>query len=178
MKTLKTNKQSGFTMVEILVAAALFVLVTAMILITFIGLAESSSMTTANSEMHSGIRNGLDIISKDIRKSSSVLSCYDNHYILLQVEESSGATTNFYYIYDSNLLRIINWQWPSEWPLVTPVIASCVTNITFSLYKKDGTATTVASEAAMIDVTINTSASVRSKTYSDTLRTRVMMRNK
>lgn len=176
---MKTNSstRSGFTLVELMIATALFVLVTAMILMTFMGLTESTTATTANSEMNSSIRYGLDIMTRDIRKSSAVIGYNNGYWIILRVEEPSSTTTNLFYRYNDQILKIVDWHWPM-WPYPSAVIASGVTNIFFTFYKNDGTPTVISSQADMVDVSIATVANVRSKGYEDSLKARVKLRNR
>ncbi len=175
MKHININRSdNGFSLVEVLMALAIFMIVGAISLTAFMTLGKGAATTTVNSEMLANARYALDLITRDIRKSSAVVASSTNS-IGLRVQETSGQIDVYYACQNNNLTKFTFRGTNIE----NMLIATGVVNfVSFSFYARDGTSSTTFSNAAMIDVALSIQGSVQSDTYNNILRTRIVMRNK
>ncbi len=174
-----TGNNSGFTLVEMFITLAIFMIVGAMSFTAFITLSQGASTVTIGSEIHASARHAVDVITRDIRKSSSVLSCSQNR-IGLRVPDASSSVDVYYAVVNNSIdnrsdlimmtFRDPNWE--------NTVIASGITDMSFAFYKRDGVTTDTFHNAVMVDISLTTEGSLQSETYENTLQTRIVMRNK
>lgn len=166
----KDNKSSaGFTILELMMSVALLGLIVGLSMSSYLALAKAANIATKCSEMHTDLREAMDIMSRDIMCSGNVMAAGSN-YIKLEARRTA-TTQTVYYIHSAGKL----YQLDSS----LKIIADDVDEFQYTLYAEDGvTVAGVATNAWSIDMLVKTERTLGTEVFDDVLQTRVMLRNK
>ena len=160
----------GFTLIEVMVAAAVGLLVIGLVLVSFITLSVSSTADARYATMHHGIRNTLDRMSRDIHSAEAVTACSALSSFTIRAVTESGTESITYLLDGDTVYRRTTTR---KKPLTDKVAAMQVT-----MYSSDGAATLSVTEAAALEVALLVSNKVVRLDQTDALRMRATLRNK
>ncbi len=173
------RQRAGFTLVEVLVAAAIGALVLTAIMSTYIFSARSFAHVSNYTEMHGDTRRILDLMGRDVRASSAVTTALSTNVALrVPTAFSNGSVvsnkTVSYWIQNGMVYRReVNTG------TVTTMLATNVTSLTFSFYDSAGSATSATGSVKRIEAALNLRKRVLGKTnIVATTSARWEMRNK
>jgi type II secretion system protein J len=166
-----TQNAAGFTLVEVMIVAALTLMAVSLSISSFLTLARASTSASAYAHMHAELRHAMDVLERDIRAGISVSGSdqANSSRITLQVKTISGDEQIVYYTYGTTLYRRQGGQ--------ARELANGLSSVNFTLLDANGAATTSAN-ANTIEIVLKGSARILSNTCEDILQTRVQMRNK
>jgi hypothetical protein len=171
MKHRRQNRKA-FTLVEMMIASAIAFVAIAMSLSSFMMLASATTSSAIYTRMHGEIRHAMDLIERDIRAGIGVAWAYNGHRdrIVVLIKTTTGDEYVYYYKTGTTLYRWRSGQ--------VREVAEGLSDVDFTMLDDGGNVTTTIGSAAAIDVTLTASSEVLSKTCSDSLRTRIAMRNR
>lgn len=113
------NKQSGFTLIEIMIAMAVFSMSIIIITISFVGLVRSQRTATEDRATQQNARVIIEDIVRDIRAASSVSECVVNGKQALLVNKETAV---IYYPDSDN--KLIRGTFTAGTPSCTPPASS------------------------------------------------------
>lgn len=165
-------RRQAFTLVEMMIASAIAFVAIALSISSFMMLASATTSSALYTRMHGEIRHAMDMIERDFRAGIRVAWAYAGHLdrIVLLIKTTAGDEYVYYYKTGTTLYRWKSGQLRE--------IAQGLADVEFEMVDDSGNSTTAIGSAAAIDVTLDASSTVLSKTHNDVLRTRIVMRNK
>lgn len=172
MKRLILKTNSGFTLVEMMVALATGTLVTIVILVSFGRLSASLKATENYRDMHHDVRHAINLMRRDITKGAGVSACVSSNRLEMTVQNSGTNTVPVVYsLLSNNLVRAESSG--------TPVtLATGVDKVTFTLYNQAGVLTSDLSDTHFVGVKMEMKIRGVRDTYVDELQVRSRMRAK
>jgi Tfp pilus assembly protein PilW len=173
MNPVHTEKQGGFTLVELMVAVTVGTLAVVLILSVYLAISTSLAASADYREMHHEVRHAMDRLRKDITGGSAVSQHTASS--LLAVTTTAGGSTNPV----SVVYALANHQLSRTVASGTPVIlATGVDQVLFTLYDESGVDTASLTDACSVGVKIEIERQGVRNTYEDVLETRNRMRRK
>lgn len=168
----RRRASGGFTLVEIMVAAAVGMLVIAMSMSSFLALSRAAAGSVNAASVHSQLRIGMDRVTSDLIGASAITTWYPKNYIIFNALTPSGSESRilYHYKYGKLFYTLRGGKWT--------VLIENVDDVTFTLYDADGDETTVPVEAVSVGVKISGTRQWARESYSDEVYARVMLRNK
>ena len=160
----------GFTLTEMMIAAAITVVTISLTMSSFMTLTKAATSSASYTHLHGELRHAMDMIERDLRAGVNVIwAPGPSNGIGLEIKTAAGNERVYYYRQDTTL-----YCWKND---RSREIATGLSGVTFSILDADGKPTTIMANASAVDITLNGSTTVLSKNCTDTLRTRIVMRN-
>ena len=152
----------GFTLVELMVAAALGAMVLAGVLTTNLQLMRSGTRVTQYAEMSAQVRRGLEQLEVDV-KSASDLTWNSSSDITLTVPTSSGSTRQVTYAWTSATQSFFLVPGASSAATTgrvylvrgIPALSDGSAGVTFARYDRDGNTVTTPLATKRLQVSLN-----------------------
>lgn len=166
-------RKRGFTMVEVMVAAALLSVCTAMAMAGFIRVINATVASVKCAEMHRELRNGLARMSRDVMEAEVVYDYGSGTFLILQKPLSTGGIVYVYYlVYENYLYRFQSNRPGSE------ILGDNFAYLKARYYDLNGDPITSINSATLVQIYLGGKATNRGVTYTDQVETRVRLRNK
>lgn len=160
----------GFTLVEVMISAALGITVITLAMTTFLNLSFASASGITNTMINRNLRYALNVSSRDLSSAYQILAYAPSSYVYFSRKTATGDANNFLYMSGTTFRR---WQDGSSLEL-----ASGIDSVVFTLYDEDGNITTAPSEAKAVNVALSAEASNFRQSFDDEMQVRVFLRNK
>ncbi len=170
----RADRKCGFTLVEVLVAAALLSVCTAMAMAGFSRVINVTVASVKSAVMHQELRNGMSRMSRDIMESNSVYDYWSGTWTFLSLYKptAAGGVYVYYLVHDSKLYRLqsdgMGWQ----------ILGNNFESLSARFFNLDGEPVTAVASATLVNVKLGGKVSSRGIVYKDTVETRVRLRNK
>jgi prepilin-type N-terminal cleavage/methylation domain-containing protein len=174
----RARRQSGFTLVETLIASAVGAVIVGAVVTTYIISLRGFSGVANYVEIHNDGRIAVDRFARDMRAVNSVTTFNANGPVVIKIPtafSSSGSVTaskTVTYTFSNSAL------YRNDSVLGNSMLATNISAVVFRLYDRVGSNTTVLSSAKGIQIDVSLQKHVASKIQSeDYLSARVAMRN-
>lgn len=150
----QTRAQSGFTLVEIIVATSLSLILLASVFATFLSFAESIKKVGAYSEMNQQSRFLLETFARDVRVAEDITAATANS-IVIQLPSTAPYNGNTVeYTYDSGLEIFSRLERDSGGVQVgaSRILLDGVTQFAFSYFNPLGDALDISTDSLLLSV--------------------------
>lgn len=156
----------GFTIVEVMVAAALGAFVLAGVLTANLQVIRGGVRLTHYAEMESQVRRALDLLGHDL-KAARTLTWNGNSDITLTIPTTGTATTQVTYAWTAASGTFFRVAGASSTTVTArlelvrgiPVLPDGSAGLTFARFDRDGTATTIDADTKSVQVTMTVARS-------------------
>ncbi len=170
----RAGRKRGFTLVEVLVAAALLSVCTAMAMAGFSRVINATVASVKSSVLHQELRTGLSRMTRDIMEADSVSGYWSGawSYLSLRKPTAAGSLYVSYLIHNKTLYRYqsdgIGWH----------ILGNNFESLSASFFNLDGDPETSFAAATLVNIKVRGNVSSRGIVYKDAVETRVRLRNK
>ncbi len=166
------RRRGGFTLLEIMIAIALFSICTAMAATGFARVINVTVSAARSGSMHRSIRHGLSILSRDVLEAKHIHSYSNNDFIILQKTSSSGDYFVYYLLHNQRLFRFTSTQPGSQ------ILGRNIDRVRLDYFDLDSDPVTTPAEAVIVNIRVGGVFNHRNNIYRDRVETRVRLRNK
>jgi len=166
------GRRHGFTLVEVMIAAALLSICTAMAMAGFVRVINGTVASVKCSVLHRELRNGLARMSRDVMEAKAIYDYGSGNYLILRKPTATGDIYVYYLIYENRLYRFQSNTAGSD------SLGADFSDLKVSYYNLDGDSVTSMADAMLIHLRLAGAVSSRDKVYKDAVETRVRLRNK
>lgn len=162
----------GFTLVEVLAAAALLSICTAMAMAGFSRVINTTVASVKCSVMHRELRDGMSRMTRDAMESDSVYDYGSGTYMILRKPTAAGPTYVYYLISNKKLYRFQSGVSGSQ------VLGDNFESLRVRYFNLAGDPVTSMADALLVNVKVGGKVGSRGNVYTDAVETRVRLRNK
>lgn len=169
----KPSRQA-FTLVEVMVAIALFSLCTAMVMGAFVRTINVATSAVRTGVMHREMRNALGRMTRDIHQARNLVTYGDGVYFAVLTPTPSGDVTVYYWIINRALYRFVSTGggWKTE------ILGRNFDGLDLRLLDLVGQDVANPSAVVVLNVRLRGRTTKRGLTHRDAVETQVRMRNK
>jgi Tfp pilus assembly protein PilW len=174
-------KQTGFTLVEVMVASTIGMALIGMTILTTTNLYKDLAAANAYRDIHENARKSISVLSRDIRSAVNVNST-DPVNLSMSVVGLTGTTNTVqYYLQDSSIdptIKVLVRAETINGSISTNVLTDHATSVNFQYWSNPGTLASSANDTFEVRAFLAITNSGTFRISSDLLQTRVLMRNK
>lgn len=160
----------GFTLLEAMIAMAIFSMAVAMAATAFSRVGHAAAASAACGRMHQNMRHSLDVMTRDLHAAKRVITVHDQYYFGVVLDRGAGDEYVYYLAHNGKLYRFTLQG--------SEVLAENIDSLGVQLRGLDGAVVTTAGNAYLVQVRLTSEAVAKGKTYSDDVETLVRLRNK
>lgn len=172
---IERKRKLGFTLGETLVTVAILGTLMGLASQTVVQLYRNFGAVDAYRAIHQNARTALGTLSKDLRSGVSIVSFATND-LTFAIIDSAGVTNNVrYYVVNGLLNRV---QTPISGSSQTRVLTDNVVAVKFEMWNHPGLPSTQNADTFEIRAVLGITNATYFRVSTDTLQTRVLMRNK
>jgi prepilin-type N-terminal cleavage/methylation domain-containing protein len=164
------HRQSGFTLVEVMIAMAIFSVAIAMASRSFARAGQVATASALCGQMHQSMRHAMDVMTRDIHAAKRVITAHDDYYFGVIVTKNGSDTYVYYLVHNKNLYRFTVGG--------GEILATNIGTLGVELRDLDGNETTDVQETFLVEVRLRAEAEARGTTYTDSVETLIRLRNK
>lgn len=174
MKMLGKNVRGtrGFTLVEVMVAAALLSVCTAMAMAGFSRVINTTVASVKCSVMHRELRDGMARMTRDVLEADTVYDYGSGSYMILRKPTATGTIYVYYLISNKRLYRFQSGVSGSQ------ILGDNFDTLRVRYFNLAGNPVTAMADALLVNVKVGGKVSSRDIVYTDAVETQVRLRNK
>jgi len=166
----RLQQAGGFTLVELMMAAAIATFILAAVLSSYICMLRGFTALANYAQIHQQAGIAVEKFAKDMREVNNVAS-FTSSYLKVSIPTNFTATGTI------SGTNIITWSYTNQALRrtesitgLTRTLATNVTSLTLSLYDKNGSNTATLSSAKGVQIDIHLRKDVQSRTVSEDFR--------
>ncbi len=165
-------RKQGFTLLEIMIAVALLSACTAMATAGFARVINVAIAASRSGVMNRELRHGMSMLSRDILEAKNVHSYGWNDFIILHKTNAGGDFYVYYLIHNRSLYRFTSITAGSQ------ILGRNMNRLRLDYFDLESKPVASPADATIVNVRLGGLFTHRKRTYTDTLETRVRLRNK